>query len=172
MRWKVGAPPVGNANYAWLQHILRHLAPNGTAGVVLANGSMSSMQSGEGDIRRAMVECDVVDCMIALPRQLFYSTPIPACLWSPVKQIPHGTTELSSKQWKLVFGYYVIGGLFMGETIPSRVIRIEYGDRNRDDLYALLSEFPTNLGGSLYSRAQRLRAAIHRVPVTGTTAAV
>ena len=80
-RWKFGAPPVGNANYAWLQHIHHHLAPNGTAGVVLANGSMSSAQSGEGDIRRAMVEGDVVDCMIALPGQLFYSTQIPACLW-------------------------------------------------------------------------------------------
>jgi type I restriction enzyme M protein len=80
-RWTYGAPPVGNANYAWLQHILWHLAPNGTAGVVLANGSMSSGQSGEDVIRRAMVEGDVVDCMVALPGQLFYSTQIPACLW-------------------------------------------------------------------------------------------
>ena len=80
-RWKFGAPPKGNANYAWLQHIHHHLAPNGTAGVVLANGSMSSAQSGEGDIRRAMIEGDVVDCMVALPGQLFYSTQIPACLW-------------------------------------------------------------------------------------------
>ena len=81
VRWKFGVPPVGNANYAWLQHIIHHLAPNGTAGVVLANGSMSSTQSGEGDIRREMVEKDVVDCMVALPGQLFYSTQIPACLW-------------------------------------------------------------------------------------------
>ena len=80
-RWTHGAPPVGNANYAWLQHILWHLAPNGTAGVVLANGSMSSAQSGEDAIRKAMVEADVVDCMVALPGQLFYSTQIPACLW-------------------------------------------------------------------------------------------
>ena len=80
-RWKFGPPPVSNANYAWLQHIHHHLAPNGTAGVVLANGSMSSGQSGEGEIRRAMVEGDVVDCMIALPGQLFYTTQIPACLW-------------------------------------------------------------------------------------------
>ncbi|MDE2824252.1 MAG: class I SAM-dependent DNA methyltransferase [Chloroflexota bacterium] len=80
-RWRFGVPPVGNANYAWLQHIHHHLAPNGVAGVVLANGSMSSGQSGEGDIRRAMVEGDLVDCMIALPGQLFYSTQIPACLW-------------------------------------------------------------------------------------------
>jgi len=81
VRWKFGAPPVGNANYAWLQHIYHHLAPNGTAGVVLANGSMSSNSSGEGDIRREMVEQDAVDCMVALPGQLFYSTQIPACLW-------------------------------------------------------------------------------------------
>ncbi|MBN2703500.1 MAG: SAM-dependent DNA methyltransferase [Pontiellaceae bacterium] len=81
VRWSFGAPPVGNANYAWLQHIHHHLAPNGTAGVVLANGSMSSNQSGEGDIRKAMLEADAVDCMVALPGQLFYSTQIPACLW-------------------------------------------------------------------------------------------
>lgn len=81
VRWKFGAPPVGNANYAWLQHIYHHLAPNGTAGVVLANGSMSSNQSGEGDIRKAMLEADAVDCMVSLPGQLFYSTQIPACLW-------------------------------------------------------------------------------------------
>jgi type I restriction enzyme M protein len=81
VRWKFGAPPVGNANYAWLQHIVHHLAPNGTAGVVLANGSMSSNQSGEGEIRKAMIEADTVDCMVALPGQLFYSTQIPACLW-------------------------------------------------------------------------------------------
>lgn len=80
-RWQFGIPPVGNANYAWLQHIYAHLAPNGAAGVVLANGSMSSTQSGEGDIRREMLEQDVVDCMVALPGQLFYSTQIPACLW-------------------------------------------------------------------------------------------
>lgn len=81
VRWKFGVPPVGNANYAWLQHINHHLAPNGTAGVVLANGSMSSIQSGEGEIRKEMIEGDVVDCMVALPGQLFYSTQIPACLW-------------------------------------------------------------------------------------------
>jgi type I restriction enzyme M protein len=80
-RWKYGAPPVGNANYGWLQHIVHHLKPTGTAGVVLANGSMSSSQSGEGDIRKALVEGDVIDCMIALPGQLFYSTQIPVCLW-------------------------------------------------------------------------------------------
>jgi type I restriction enzyme M protein len=81
VRWKYGAPPAGNANYAWLQHIVHHLAPNGTAGVVLANGSMSSNSSGEGEIRKQLVDADLVDCMIALPGALFYSTQIPACLW-------------------------------------------------------------------------------------------
>jgi type I restriction enzyme M protein len=80
-RWAYGAPPPTNANYAWVQHFLHHLAPTGLAGVVLANGSMSSSQSGEGEIRKAIVEADLVDCMVALPGQLFYSTQIPVCLW-------------------------------------------------------------------------------------------
>lgn len=101
VRWKFGTPPKGNANFAWVQHFIHHLAPGqdagtgskgkstakssvppgGFAGFVLANGSMSSNQSGEGDIRRAIVEADLVDCMVALPGQLFYSTQIPVCLW-------------------------------------------------------------------------------------------
>ncbi len=85
-RWVYGTPPQGNANYAWLQHILYHLKPNGRAGIVLANGSMSSSQNSEGDIRRAMVDADVVDVMIALPGQLFFNTQIPACLWFLTKQ--------------------------------------------------------------------------------------
>jgi len=80
-RWRFGAPPVGNANFAWVQHFIHHLAPTGLAGFVLANGSMSSNQSGEGEIRKAIIEADLVDCMVALPGQLFYSTPIPVCLW-------------------------------------------------------------------------------------------
>ncbi len=81
VRWKFGAPPVGNANFAWVQHKIHHLAPQGVAGFVLANGSMSSQQSGEGEIRKQIVEADLVDCMIALPGQLFYTTQIPVCLW-------------------------------------------------------------------------------------------
>ena len=80
-RWKYGKPPVNNANFAWVQHFIHHLSPNGTAGFVLANGSMSSNTSGEGDIRKAIIEDDLVDCMVALPGQLFYSTQIPVCLW-------------------------------------------------------------------------------------------
>ena len=87
-RWVHGTPPQGNANYAWLQHMLYHLKANGRAGIVLANGSMSSSQNSEGDIRRAMVEADVVEVMVALPGQLFFNTQIPACLWFLVKQKP------------------------------------------------------------------------------------
>ncbi len=81
VRWQYGVPPKGNANFAWVQHFIHHLAPAGFAGFVLANGSMSSNQSGEGDIRKAIIEADLVDCMVALPGQLFYSTQIPVCLW-------------------------------------------------------------------------------------------
>ena len=80
-RWAYGTPPAGNANFAWVQHFIYHLSPTGLAGFVLANGSMSSNQSGEGEIRKAIVEADLVDCMVALPGQLFYSTQIPVCLW-------------------------------------------------------------------------------------------
>ena len=84
-RWVYGDPPPGNANYAWLQHMLYHLKPSGRAGIVLANGSMSSSQNSEGSIRAAMVEADVVEVMVALPGQLFFNTQIPACLWFLVK---------------------------------------------------------------------------------------
>jgi type I restriction enzyme M protein len=80
-RWRYGVPPVGNANYAWLQHMVNHLSPRGVAGVVLANGSLSSQQSGEGNIRQRMIEADLVECIVAMPSQLFYSTQIPAALW-------------------------------------------------------------------------------------------
>ena len=80
-RWQYGAPPVGNANFAWVQHFLYHLAPRGSAGFVLANGSMSSNTSNEGEIRKSIIEADLVDCIVALPGQLFRSTQIPACLW-------------------------------------------------------------------------------------------
>ncbi len=80
-RWRYGTPPAGNANYAWLQHFASKLAPHGVAGIVLANNSLSSQQSGEGDIRRRMVEADLVDCIVAMPGQLFYTTPIPVSLW-------------------------------------------------------------------------------------------
>ena len=93
-RWQYGDPPAGNANYAWLQHMLHHLKPTGRAGIVLANGSMSSSQNSEGQIRAAMVEADVVEVMIALPGQLFFNTQIPACLWFLVKKKTHRKGEV------------------------------------------------------------------------------
>jgi type I restriction enzyme M protein len=93
-RWVYGDPPQGNANYAWLQHMLYHLKPTGRAGIVLANGSMSSSQNSEGEIRAAMVEADVVEVMVALPGQLFFNTQIPACLWFLVKQKTHRKGEV------------------------------------------------------------------------------
>jgi type I restriction enzyme M protein len=89
-RWVYGVPPTSNANYAWVQHFISHLAPTGLAGFVLANGSMSSNQSGEGEIRKAIVEADLVDCMVALPGQLFYATQIPVCLWFLAKYKKNG----------------------------------------------------------------------------------
>ena len=81
VRWKYGTPPNGNANFAWIQHIIHHLAPTGRAGVVLANGSLSSQSGGEGEIRRKLVEADLVDCIVAMPPQLFYTTQIPVSIW-------------------------------------------------------------------------------------------
>ncbi|RYF30579.1 MAG: SAM-dependent DNA methyltransferase [Comamonadaceae bacterium] len=98
VRWKYGIPPAGNANFAWVQHIVHHLAPTGVAGVVLANGSMSSTQNGEGELRRALIEgasgtAGVVDCMVALPGQLFYSTQIPVCLWFLARDRSNGLVK-------------------------------------------------------------------------------
>ena len=81
VRWKYGAPPINNANFAWIQHFIFHLSPTGITGFVLSNGSMSSNTSNEGEIRKNIIEADLVDCMVALPSQLFYNTMIPACLW-------------------------------------------------------------------------------------------
>jgi type I restriction enzyme M protein len=80
-RWKFGTPPAGNANYAWIQHFLYHLSPSGIAGFVLAKGSLTSKSSGEGDIRKALIEARLVDCIVNLPAKLFLNTQIPACLW-------------------------------------------------------------------------------------------
>ena len=118
VRWKFGAPPVGNANFAWLAHIHHHLSAAGVAGVVLANGSMSSMQSGEGDIRRAMVQADAVDAMVALPGQLFFGTQIPACLWILAKDKSNGVArdaKLRDRRGAVLF----IDARKMGALIPG-----------------------------------------------------
>lgn len=99
-RWAYGTPPVSNANYAWLQHMAYHLSPRGVAGIVLANGSLSSQQSGEGQIRQAMVERDLVECIVALPGQLFYSTQIPASLWFLNRDKANGHSRPGTKTWR------------------------------------------------------------------------
>ncbi|GLY32526.1 class I SAM-dependent DNA methyltransferase [Kineosporia sp. NBRC 101731] len=103
-RWRYGTPPQSNANYAWLQHIISKLGDRGSAGVVLSNGSMSSKQSGEGEIRAAMVEADLVSCMIALPANLFRTTAIPACLWFLTKdKTPQGAKALADRRGRVLF---------------------------------------------------------------------
>ncbi|KWH57159.1 type I restriction-modification system subunit M [Burkholderia cepacia] len=122
-RWKYGTPPAGNANYAWLQHILHHLSQRGQAGVVLANGSMSSNQNGEGDIRRAMVEADVVDVMVALPPQLFLNTQIPACLWFLAKD-KSGAPIAGAKQGRDRHGEVLFIDARKLGRMESRVVRV------------------------------------------------
>ncbi len=100
-RWRYGDPPVGNANFAWVQHMVHHLAPRGVAGFVLANGSMSSSQSGEGEIRKNLIEADLVDCMVALPGQLFYTTQIPVCLWFVARD--RGAGKLRDRRGEILF---------------------------------------------------------------------
>ena len=103
-RWRYGVPPAGNANFAWLQHIVGKLGSRGSAGVVLANGSMSSRQSGEGEIRAALIEADLVACMIALPPQLFRTTQIPACLWFFANdKTPQGAKRLTDRRGEVLF---------------------------------------------------------------------
>ena len=102
-RWKFGVPPAGNANYAWIQHIISKLAPGGAAGVVMANGSMSSNSGGEGDIRAQLVEADLVSCMIALPTQLFRSTGIPVCLWFFAKVKAKGPKGAVDRSGQVLF---------------------------------------------------------------------
>lgn len=117
-RWKYGAPPVGNANFAWIQHIYHQLSTSGIGGVVMANGSMSSMSGGEGDIRRALVEGDAVDAMVALPGQLFYGTQIPACLWILAKDKSNGIAKdakLRDRRGEVLF----IDARKMGALVPG-----------------------------------------------------
>ena len=102
-RWVHGIPPKGNANFAWLQHMLARLSSRGRAGIVLANGSMSSQQSGEGDIRRNMVQADVVECMVALPGQLFSNTQIPVCLWFMSKDKGAGGNGSINRKGQILF---------------------------------------------------------------------
>lgn len=118
IRWRFGAPPVGNANFGWMAHCYHQLSANGIAGVVMANGSMSSIQSGEGDIRKAMVEQNAVDAIVALPGQLFFGTQIPACLWILAKDKSNGRakgSKLRDRRGEILF----IDARKMGALIPG-----------------------------------------------------
>jgi type I restriction enzyme M protein len=121
-RWQYGLPPTGNANYAWIQHFISHLAPHGVAGFVLANGSLSSEQSGEGDIRKAIIDADLVDCIVALPTQLFYNTTIPACLWFIARD--KGTNKFRDRRGEILF----IDASRMGKMIDRRHRELPYDD--------------------------------------------
>lgn len=132
-RWRFGAPPVGNANFAWIQHIHAHLSATGIGGVVMANGSMSSMSGGEGEIRQALVQGDAVDCMVALPGQLFYGTQIPACLWILARHKSNGIAmneALRDRRGEVLFidarkmGALVPGSRKQKELSPEEIRRI------------------------------------------------
>lgn len=127
-RWAHGVPPAGNANFAWVQHMIHHLSPGGYAGIVLANGSMSSNASGEGDIRKSLVENDLVDCMVALPGQLFYSTQIPVCLWFLARN--KGKNGFRDRKGEILF----IDARKMGTMVDRtrRELSFEHGDTNSD----------------------------------------
>lgn len=98
VRWQYGTPPKGNANFAWIQHMLHHLAPTGSMALLLANGSMSSNTNNEGEIRKALIEADLVECMVALPGQLFTNTQIPACIWFLTKDKANGLVRHEKKR--------------------------------------------------------------------------
>lgn len=123
VRWKHGTPPEGNANYAWLQHIIHHLSPNGVAGVVLANGSLSSNTSNEGEIRKNMLESDLVDAIVALPDKLFYSTGIPVSLWI-LNRNKERNPNFRNRKHEVLF----IDGRNLGKMIDRRHRELEQGD--------------------------------------------
>jgi len=104
IRWKYGVPPTGNANYAWLQHFIHKLSPNGTAGIVLANGSMNSNTGNEGEIRKNLIEAGLIDCMVSLPAQLFFNTQIPACLWFLARNKTNGKFRNRSNEILFIDG--------------------------------------------------------------------
>ena len=152
VRWQFGVPPKGNANFAWVQHFIHHLAPQGMAGFVLANGSMSSNQSGEGEIRQKLIEADLVDCMVALPGQLFYSTQIPVCLWFLSKnkagaRTPSATgPKLRARKGETLF----IDARKMG-TLIDRVHR----DLTDADLEKIVGTYHAWRGDNLLPKASR-----------------
>ena len=131
-RWKYGTPPKGNANFAWVQHFIHHLSPKGPAGFVLANGSLSSKTGGEGEIRRKLVEADLIDCIVAMPDRLFFNTGIPVCLWF-VSKDRHGNGH-RKRQGEVLF--IDARGLGRMETRRLRVLDDEDVARIADTYHA------------------------------------
>lgn len=144
-RWQYGKPPTGNANFAWLQHMLWHLAPNGSLGLLLANGSMSSNTSGEGNIRKALIENDLVECMVALPGQLFTNTQIPACIWFLSKN-KGARTSASGKQLRDRKGEVLFIDARNLGYMKDRVLR----DFTQDDLNKVTELFHNWQMGEVY----------------------
>jgi len=130
-RWRFGTPPAGNANFAWMAHVHHHLSANGIAGVVMANGSMTSKNSGEGDIRKAMIQQDVVDAIVSLPGQLFFGTPISACLWILARDksngIAAGRTLRDRRQEVLFIDAHKMGALIPGSRKQKQLSPDEIG---------------------------------------------
>jgi type I restriction enzyme M protein len=126
VRWKFGIPPAGNANYAWLQHMVYHLAPNGSAGIVLANGSLSSNTSNEGEIRKNLLEGDMVDAIVALPDKLFYSTGIPVSLWI-LNRNKENNPKYRNRKHEVLF----IDARHLGEMIDRRHKELKDDDVNQ-----------------------------------------
>ena len=145
VRWQYGVPPSGNANYAWIQHFIHHLSPTGVAGFVMANGSLSSNSSGEGEIRKAIVEGDLVDCIVSLPGQLFYSTQIPVCLWF-LSRDKSGSSRLRDRRGETLF----IDARQMGH-MSSRIHRA----LSDDDLARVTSAYHSwrELGGTINNQS-------------------
>ena len=135
VRWKYGLPPAGNANFAWLQHMIHHLAPNGRIGMVLANGSLSSQSGGEGEIRKNIIEADLVDCIVAMPSQLFYTTQIPVSLWF--------VSQNKRQKGKTLF----IDARSMG-TMVSRKLR----ELTEDDIATIAATYHAYADGTLEDR--------------------
>jgi type I restriction enzyme M protein len=168
-RWRYGTPPASNANYAWLQHIISKLGERGTAGVVLANGSMSSGQSGEGEIRAAMVEADLVSCMVALPPQLFRTTAIPACLWFLAKdKSPQGAKHLTDRRGQVLFIDARAMGVLVNRTErvltsedSARIAGAYYAWKGTASAYAARSEYEDILGFCHSATIEEMRRHDH-----------
>jgi type I restriction enzyme M protein len=130
-RWKYGVPPIGNANYAWIEHMLHHLAPTGTMATLLANGSLSSNTSGEGEIRKNLVEADLVECIVAMPGQLFYTVAIPVCIWFLTKDKSSKKAKSERSQRNRKGEFLFIDARNMGQMVTRTVKELSEGEITR-----------------------------------------